>query len=156
MTDSAKIEFEAEIIGGDKGGMGVYVPFEVPSVFGTRGQVKITCTIDGEPYRGSLAPMGGKHILIILKRIREKIGKKAGDMVHIVLEQDKEPRTVMVPDDFAMALAKNKKAKEIFEKFAYTHRKEYVRWIEEAKRSETRERRIAKAVIMLSEGKKYS
>ena len=156
MTEHRKIEFDAEIIGGEKGGMGVYVPFDVPAAFGTRGQVKIVCTIDGEPYRGSLAPMGGKHLLIILKRIREKIGKQAGDTVRIVLERDTEPRTVKVPEDFAAALAENKKAGEIFEKFAYTHRKEYVAWIEEAKRPETRERRIAKALDMIANGKKYS
>lgn len=156
MTEHKEIEFDAEIIGGEKGGMGVYVPFDVPAVFGTRGQVKIICTIDGEPYRGSLAPMGGKHLLIILKRIREKIGKKAGDTVRIVLKQDTEPRTIKVPEDFTAALAENQKAKEVFDTFAYTHRKEYVTWIEEAKRPETRERRIAKAVDMIANGKKYS
>jgi len=48
---------------------------------------------------------------------------------------------------------KNKKAKEIFDELSYTHRKEYVRWINEAKRDETRERRLKKTIQMLIEKK---
>ncbi len=61
-----------------------------------------------------------------------------------------------VPEDFRRALARDRKAKETFEKFAYTHRKEYVQWIESAKKPETRERRIAEAVIRIAAGANFS
>ncbi len=65
-------------------------------------------------------------------------------------------RVIEVPADFQKALAKNKKALATFENFAFTHRKEYVLWITGAKKQETRERRIAKAIEMIQDGKKYS
>jgi len=65
-------------------------------------------------------------------------------------------KVVIVPDDFQKALNNNPKALQVFDKFAYTHRKEYVRWIEEAKKQETRENRIIKAIERISEGVKFS
>lgn len=138
-----KQQFDAVLEEGIRGGVWVIVPFDVQEVYGTRGQVKIKATIDGVPYRGSIAPMGGgKHILGVKKEIREALGKTIGDTVHIVLEQDTEPRVVSIPADFQQALDKNPTAKDIFDKFAYTHRKEYVQWIESAKKPETRQQRI--------------
>lgn len=65
----------------------------------------------------------------------------------------KEQKEIVMPDDFLSALGKNKKAKEVFESFSYSHKKEYVEWIVEAKREETRGSRIIKAIEMLKEGK---
>ena len=72
----------------------VTIPFDVEEVFGTRGRVPIKALIDGEPYRGSLAPMGGCHCLGVLKAIRNKLGKKHGETVHVELERDTEERTI--------------------------------------------------------------
>ncbi len=113
-------------------------------------------TIDGHPFNSSIAPMGGGTHLLGLHKAREIIGKSVGDSVKIVLEADTEERTVAVPEDFRRALARDRKAKETFEKFAYTHRKEYVQWIESAKKPETRERRIAEAVIRIAAGANFS
>jgi hypothetical protein len=154
MRKSAKLEFKAKLR--DSGGSGVYVepPFDVSDTFGQRGRIKIKATFDGEPYRGSLFPYGGKYTLGVLKAIREKIGKGIGDTVKVTLMEDEEERTVEIPADLQKALNKNKDAKAIFEKFAYTHRREYVMWIKGAKREETRARRIAKAVEMIAAGHK--
>ncbi len=150
-------KFEARIVQGRGGGAFVPVPFSVPEVFGTRGQVRVKGTIDGHPFKSSIAPMGGDtHLLGLHKATRETIGKSIGDMVRIVLEADTEERTVVVPEDFRRALAKDRKAQETFEKFAFTHRKEYVQWIESAKKPETRERRIAEAVTRIGKGTKFS
>ncbi len=139
------------------GGAFVPVPFSVPAVFGTRGQVRVKGTIEGHPFNSSIAPTGGgTHLLGLHKATREIIGKSVGDSVKIVLEADTEERTVAVPEDFRRALARDRKAKETFEKFAYTHRKEYVQWIESAKKPETRERRIAEAVIRIAAGANFS
>jgi hypothetical protein len=150
-------KFEAKIK--DAGGGGAYVefPHDTKEIFGTRGRIKVKATFDGHPYRGSLVPMGGPcHLMPILKSIREAIGKQPGDKVKVAIQQDTEERTVSVPQDFKKALTKNKAAREFFEKSSHTCRREYVNWIEEAKKQETRDRRVAKAIEMLAEGKRYS
>jgi uncharacterized protein YdeI (YjbR/CyaY-like superfamily) len=116
----------------------------------------VNATFDGVPYRGSLAPMGGGHMLGILKAVREQIGKQIGDTVKVTVERDTEERTVEVPEDFQKALNRTKGVRAAFEKLAFTHKKEYVRWIEDAKKSETRTARITKAVSMIAEGKNLS
>ena len=64
-----------------------------------------------------------------------------------------DKKEMVVPDYFIKALSKNKKAKQTFESFAYSHKKEYLQWIAEAKTEETRNKRIAAAIEMMSEGK---
>jgi hypothetical protein len=139
---------------GGGGGAYVRVPFDVEKVFGVK-RLKAVATIDGEPYRGSVVRMGSEqHILIVLKGIRETIGKTIGDDVSITLREDTEPRVVDVPADMATALRSEKEARAIFDALSYTHKREYVMWIEEAKRPETRANRIIKAIAMLREGKR--
>ncbi len=151
---SERKTFRAEIEEGRGGGAVISIPFDVRAVYGTGGQVKVKATFDGEPYRGSIAPMGGgRHAIGVSKAIRVAIGKEVGDTVKVTLERDTEPRTVEVPGDLVAALRKSKTARERFDKLSYTHRREYARWIEEAKKQETRERRVAKAIEMLSEGR---
>ena len=94
------------------------------------------------------------HILLILKSIREKLGKEFGEQIAISLEEDSEPREVIVPTDLREALAAAGPAQQLFDKLSYTHKKEYVVWINEAKRAETRTARIQKAVALLNEGKR--
>ena len=96
------------------------------------------------------------HMFGIKKEIRKAIKKDIGEKVDVVIQQDLEPRVVEVPEDFQSELNKNKIAKGIFENFAYTHRKEYVGWIEEAKKEEIRIRKIRKTVELISKGKKNS
>jgi hypothetical protein len=146
-------EFRATIREAGSGAF-VDVPFDVEAVFG-RKRVPVRATFDGEPYRGSLVRMGGPaHMLIVLKEIRQKIGKGPGDEVAVTLEEDNEPRVVEVPDDLARALGTNVSAKEYFETLSFTHQREYVQWILEAKRDATRVARIEKAVTMLEQQKK--
>lgn len=127
----------------------VIFPYDVKENFGT-ARVKVNVKFDGVLYRGSLMPMGmiEGHPLLVRKDIREKINKKAGDFVNVELEQDLEERIVVVPDDFKKALKKIKLDK-VFEKMSFTHRKEYVNSILDAKKPETRLRRIEKALDMI-------
>lgn len=136
------------------GGGGVFVPFpyDAKKEFG-KARVPIQCTIDGEPYRGTMVKYGTPyHIIIVLKAIREKIKKGAGDKVKIVLKEDTAERTVQVPGDFKKLLKKNKLL-ESFTKMSYTHRKEWMLWINDAKKEETRLRRMEKAIEKLVEKK---
>ena len=145
--DGKDYRFEAVIEPGMGGGALIRFPFDVRQEFGTRGQVKVQVTFDGHPYRGSLAPMGdGGHVLGVRKDIRTAIGKGLGDSVEVVLQRDTAPRLVEVPALLQAALDKNLAAKDRFAALSYTHQKEYARWVSEAKRDETRTRRIEKTI----------
>ena len=148
-----KHAFTGRIQNAGGGGGFVEVPFDVEKVFGS-GRPKVKALIDGVPYRGSLVRMGGEHhMLLVLKGIREQIGRTFGDEVKVVVEADTEPRRVAVPPDLLKELKKNKGARDAFDKLSYTHQREYVRWIEAAKRAETRAARLAKTIRMLKKGK---
>lgn len=149
-----KKTFTATIQNAGGGGAFVEVPFDVENEFGSK-RPKIKATIEGVPYRGILARMGTDyHMLIILKEIREKIGKTFGDEVTITVEPDTEPRLIEIPADLLKELKKDKEARAFFDKLSYTHQKEYVTWINEAKKEETRNNRIAKTIEMLRQGKR--
>lgn len=151
---SEKITFQAPIITNDRGGAFVEIPFDVEKTYGKK-RVKINATIDGESYRGSLVRMGSpKHILGVLKAIREKISKGAGDVVTITLEEDTAPRVVEVPDYVSDVWKTEAEIWAFFQKLSYTHQREYINWITEAKKEETKQRRILKAIEMMRKGKK--
>lgn len=141
--------FRAVIEDAGGGGAFVRVPFDVEAAFG-RKRVPVQATIDGQPYRGTLVRMGTPdHMLLILKEIRARIGKQAGDEVEVTLQEDRAPRTVEIPPDLGLALERSPRTRAAFGKLAYTHQREYVNWILEAKRPETRQRRIAQTVAKL-------
>ncbi len=111
---------------------------------------KVRAVIAGQPYRGSLMPMGdGTYCLGVLKSIQEAAGVKQGDTVTVELELDKAPRVVDLPADLAKAIARDKKASAAWEKLSFTNKKEMARGLEEAKKPETRERRLAAAIAQL-------
>ena len=126
-------------------------PFSTEVLFGKKGQVKIKAIFDKSvEYRGSLSNMGGGcHMLGLTKDIRKKLGKSFGDIVEVEIWEDKEERIVVVPEDVQLVLNSNKKALDFYDSLSYTHRKEYIRWIEDAKKIETRERRKLKMIEML-------
>jgi hypothetical protein len=147
-----KYKLKAKIQVGDGGGAYVFFPYDTGEVFGTNGNVPINATFDGVPYAGSLMKCGNpSHMLGMLKAIREKIGKGPGDTVEVVVWKDEALRTVEVPAQFENLLQREWLL-PVFEKLSYTHRKEYCRWITEAKKEETRLRRLTKAVEMLKKG----
>jgi len=135
------------------GGAFVEIPFDVEKEFASK-RPKVKAMIEGVPYRGTLVRMGSEHhMLLILKGIREQIGKTFGDEIKVIVEPDAEPRVIEIPKDLLKELKKDKQAKVLFDKLSYTHRREYVRWIEEAKRAETRQTRIIKTIEILKKSK---
>jgi bacteriocin resistance YdeI/OmpD-like protein/uncharacterized protein DUF1905 len=149
-----KQTFTAIIQNAGGGGAFVEVPFDVEEAFGSK-RPRVKALIGGISYRSTLMRMGTEcHILGILKEIREQIGKTFGDEVTVMIERDTEPRLIEVPEDLMKELKKNKEARVFFDKLSYTHQKEYVRWVEEAKREETRQNRIVKTIEMLKKGKR--
>jgi hypothetical protein len=110
--------------GASGGGAFVEVPFDVEKEFGSK-KPKVKALIGGILYRGTLVRMGSEcHMLIILKEIREKIGKTFGDEVTVTFEPDTEPRLIDVPSDLKKAFRTEQEAKASFEKLSYTHQKE--------------------------------
>ncbi len=131
-------------------------PFSVEEIFGKKGRIKVKVVFDGRiEYRGSLARMKTEcHILGITQDIRQQLGKTFGDEVSVSVTEDLEERTVEMPDDILAFLEGNPEAKTLFDGMNYTHRKEYIRWINEAKKPETRENRKKKMIEMILSGKK--
>jgi hypothetical protein len=149
-----KRTFTATIQNAGGGGAFVEVPFDVEEAFGSK-RPKVKAMIEGIPYRSTLMRMGSEHhILGVLKDIREQISRTFGDEVTVTLEPDAEPRVIEIPKDLMKELKKDKEAKAFFDKLSYTHQKEYVRWVEEAKKDETRQNRIVKTIEMLKKGKR--
>jgi len=133
----------------------ISIPFDVEKEYGTRGQVKVNATFDGYSYRGVLANMGtGCHIIGVRKDIRQAINKRVGDTVLVTIEKDDAERLVNMPSDLVKALSKNKKAKLFFDSLSFTNRKEYARWIDSAKKEETKHKRLKGIIPKLLSGKK--
>jgi hypothetical protein len=134
-------------------GMVVVVPFDLKAAFGS-GRPPVRATVNGYTFRTTLFTMGGRALLGLNRKVREAAAVEAGQEVSVELERDDEPRFVEVPSDLAAALEADRAVRETFDGLSYTHRKEYVRWIEGAKREETRVRRIAKSIELLRVGVK--
>jgi hypothetical protein len=126
------------------------VPREVAAKLGLKGMPKIQAVIAGQPYRGSLMPMGdGTWCLGVLKSIQESAGVGFGDTVTVELELDTTPRVIEPPPDLARAIARDKKMAAAWDSLSFTNKKEMTRSLEEAKKPETRERRLAAAIATL-------
>jgi len=152
-----KIKFKVKLDGAESSeGAALSAPFDVKETFGTKARVPVRGTINGFPFRSSLMPMGGCHRMVVNKQMRDGAGVKAGDTVSVVLERDDAPRTVDPPPLLKKELAKNKTAQENWEKLSFTHRKEMARSITDVKQEETRQRRFAKVMDVLTNGKKWS
>jgi hypothetical protein len=144
-----KFKAKAEGAGPGNAWCFIAVPFNVAELWGTRGQLQVRGTINGFPYRTTIQPMDGRHLLTFNKQLQVGANAKAGDTVSVVMERDTEERVVEVPAELAKAFRNAKGAKALWNKLAYTHRKEFAQWISGAKQVETRERRAAKAVTMI-------
>ncbi|MBI2924132.1 MAG: DUF1905 domain-containing protein [Verrucomicrobia bacterium] len=142
--------------GGETGAWTVLlIPFKVAEVFGFEGRVPVKSTTNGFAFRTSISPQGdGTHCMMVNKAMQAGAKVKAGETVVVEMEPDIEPRVVPVPDDLKRPLARHAEAKAAFAKLSYSHRKEYVDWITEAKKLETRAARIEKTVQRLIEGKR--
>ncbi|MCZ7664659.1 MAG: YdeI/OmpD-associated family protein [Thermoleophilia bacterium] len=137
------------------GGTYIEFPFDVEEMFGTAGRIPVRLTLRGPageaPYRGSLVKYRGVMMVGITKAVRERAGAAVGDRVHVSLELDRGERTVDLPPDLAEALARDETAAAGWDRFSYTHQREYVQSIVEAKRNETRVKRVAAAVAAARE-----
>jgi hypothetical protein len=120
------------------------VPFDPRPVFGrVRAPVKVT--LNGYTYRSTIAAMGGTTCIPLRRSNREAAGLDGGETLDVTLTLDDE-RRVTPPRDFIKALKAAPPAWERWQELSYSHQREYVEAIEEAKQAETRARRVQKAV----------
>jgi hypothetical protein len=131
------------------------IPFNVAEVFGTKARVPVAGTMNGFAFRNSLMPEGdGTHRMMVGKDLQAGAKARAGDVVSVVLKRDDEKRSVETPAELAAALKKNKQAAAFFAALSPSCKAEYATWIATAKQAETRASRAAKAIEMLTAGKK--
>jgi hypothetical protein len=116
----------------------------------------VVATVNGYTWRTTVVRMGGEFLLGLSKEVRQGAGAEAGDEVDVTVELDTAPREVEVPELLAAALAADPEAKASFDRMAFTHRKEYARWIADAKQEQTRQRRLGQALEMIRAGKTRS
>jgi hypothetical protein len=149
-----RVEFTGTLAASGSGGRWIEVPFDARAVFG-QARAPVRGTINGTPVRSRLSVYGGRTYLGLRSEFRSAAGIDVGDRVDVVLELDDAPREVDVPPALAAALEDDSAARGAYEALAFTYRREYADWIATAKRDETRERRVAKAVQMLRAGVKH-
>jgi hypothetical protein len=147
------MKFRAKIELAGKTATGIEVPAAVVRKMGSSKKPAVRVTINGYTYRSTVATVGGRFMVGISAQVREAAGVAAGQNVDVDVQLDTAPREVTVPADFARALSRDATAKRFFEGLSFSNKQRIVISIEGAKAAETRERRIAKAVVSLHEGR---
>ena len=132
---------------------GMRVPQEVVRALDAGKRPPVYVTLNGYTYRSTVAAYGEDFYLPVAKEVRAAAGVAAGDEVEVDVVLDTEPREVIVPPDFAAAIAADAEAARFFERLSYSNRRRFVMGVEEARTPETRQRRIARSVAMLHEGR---
>ena len=145
--------FKANLEPVPHGGLFVVVPAKVAVSAGLAYGARVRGTVNGASYRSSLMKYSGVFHMGVHKATVARAGVAAGDRVEVAIEIDDQPLpTDVVPDDLARALAMHPKAMASWEKLAPAHRREHVKQVIEAKKPETRARRIANMVDTLRAG----
>jgi Domain of unknown function (DUF1905)/Bacteriocin-protection, YdeI or OmpD-Associated len=149
----AKTRFRARLrtSGRGAGGHLVEVPDEVVAALGGRGRIPVQARFNGVPYRGSIVKMGGVMMLGVTKAVMAEAGAGPGDVLDVVVENDEAPREVEVPPELTTASQRNRAARAVWDGLSFSHRREYVSYIVEAKKEETRARRIERTIQALTE-----
>lgn len=146
------MEFRSTVVLGGKTATGIQVPDDVVEALGSGRRPPVVVTLAGYTYRTTVAPMGGAFWIPLAAEHREAAGVRADQEVDVSIHLDDAPREVPLPDDLAAAM--DEQARSAFDGLAPSHKKEWVRWVEEAKKAETRTTRIAKTVEGLKAGRK--
>lgn len=148
------MKFHAKIELHGKTATGIEVPDDIVAALGSGSRPPVTVTVGGHSYRTTATRMSGRFLVPLSAENRAAAGVAAGDEVEVDIVPDAAPREVEVPADLASALAFDDAAQATFDSLSFTHRKEWVRWVEEAKKPETRATRLAKTVAALHAGQR--
>jgi hypothetical protein len=131
---------------------GLEIPSEVVEALGGGARPPVTITVNGHSWKSRVAIMRGRHLLGFSNANRKAADVAVGEEVEVDLELDTEPRVAEEPADFARALDDDPAARAAYDKLTVSQKREHVRAIESAKKPETRQRRIEKAITTLREG----
>jgi Domain of unknown function (DUF1905)/Bacteriocin-protection, YdeI or OmpD-Associated len=145
------VRFRATLETNGRTATGIEVPSSVVDALGAGKRPPVRVTLGEHTYRTTVARMGGRFLIPVSAEIRTAAGVTAGDELDVGIELDDAPRTVEVPADLAAALAASPEAARAWDALAYSHRKEWVRSVEDAKKPETRERRVRAAIAALDQ-----
>jgi hypothetical protein len=148
------MRFRATLESNGKTATGIHVPDAVVEALGSGRKPAVRVTIAGHTYRSTIASRSGRYLVGVSAENREHAGVAAGDELEVDLELDTEPREVPVPPDLMAAFAGAAEAKRFFDALTPSQKQWYVLPIEQAKAADTRERRVARAIGMLREGRK--
>ena len=146
------MDFRTTVVLGGVTATGLQVPADVVEALNAGKRAPVVVTVGGYSYRTTVAPYGGAYYVPLAAEHREAAGVAAEQEVEVSIELDTAPREVAMPDDLAAAMDEESQA--AYDRLSFTHRKEWVRWVEEAKKPETRTARIEKTVAGLKAGKK--
>ena len=147
------MRFRTTLLQSDKTAVGMEVPPAIVDALGAGKRPKVLVTVRGYTYRSSVAVMGGAYMIGVSAENRVGAGVQGGDEVDVELELDTAPREVAVPADFAAALVAEPVAQRTFDALSYSNKSWHTYQIEGAKTDETRQRRIAKSIAALREGR---
>lgn len=148
------MRFRATIGLAGKTATGIRVPAEVVESLGAGKKPPVRVTINEQTYRSTIASRSGQYLVGVSAENRELTGVAAGDEVDVDIELDTEPREVAVPPDLESALDADPEARQFFESLSFSQKQWYVLPIDQAKKPETRQRRVEKAIEMLRQGRK--
>ena len=147
------MRFESAVALNGRTATGIPVPPEVVEALGGGKRIKVVATIGDHSYRNSVVSWGEGYMLSFGAEHRAATGLGAGDPVTLDLVRDEAERTVELDDDFAAALAANASAQAFFDGLSYSQKRWFTLGLAEAKKPETRARRVEKYVGMLAEGR---
>jgi hypothetical protein len=143
------MRFKTMVLAAGKTATGMEVPPKVVEAFGSGKKPPVSVTINGYTYRSTVAVMGGRFMVGISAEVREGAGVKAGDTISVDMELDTKPRDVDIPAELAKALARDAKARKVFDGLSYSRKRQLIDPIAKAKTAETRKRNTAKALASL-------
>jgi len=147
------MRFHTTILQAGKTATGIQIPDEVVAALGSGRRPAVTVTINGYTYRSTVAVVNGVFMVGVNADHRVAAGVKGGDQVEVEIRLDAAPREITVPADFGAALDAEPTARRTFDALSYSNKSFHVLPITGAKTDETRQRRIAKSVAVLREGR---
>jgi hypothetical protein len=153
MTEETPMRFHTTILQSDKTATGIRVPDEVVEALAAGKRPAVKVTINGFTYRSTIAVMGGAYMVGVSAENRAGAGVAGGDEVDVDIELDTAPREVTVPPDLAGALDAEPNARRTFDGLSFSNKSWHVLQVTGAKTDETRQRRIAKSVEALRDGR---
>lgn len=143
------VRFDAELRLNGKTATGIPVPDSVLEGLGGGRRPQVRVTLNGHSFQTSLGTMSGQVLIPVSAVIRSAAGIEAGDRMDVEIELATAPAPVVVPDDLQLALDDEPDAREFFAGLTASQKRGYTEWVEQAKKAETRQRRLEQTVDAL-------